>query len=333
VAKRSTDELLNRAIDAMLASRPPAPEERANRSVLQLMSLAEALRELPRPDFKESLKSDLQRRATMSEGSAASTGVSARTTPAYMREGFNNISPYILVNGADRFMEFLKTTFQGTERIRVPRPDGSMMHGEVAIGNSVIEMGDANEQYPHRPTTVHVYVDDVDAAYNRALEAGATSVFSVSDQPWGDRLGSVRDEFGNVWYIATPKGWTPGPEGVLNVQPYLHLRNAHEMIPFAEAAFGAEVLGVGKSKEGLILHATIKVGRATFEIDEAHGEFQPIPCYLHAYVPDADAMYAQAVRAGAVGVEPPATRPYGERSGTIRDPFGNTWFLATNLGG
>jgi uncharacterized glyoxalase superfamily protein PhnB len=104
------------------------------------------------------------------------------------------------------------------------------------------------------------------------------------------------------------------------------------MIPFAEAAFHAETLGVAKSPESQILHATIRIGHATFEIDEAHGEFQPTPCYLHMYVPDADACYADALRAGATSVEPLATKPYGECSAAVKDMFGNTWFLATYLG-
>jgi uncharacterized glyoxalase superfamily protein PhnB len=89
---------------------------------------------------------------------------------------------------------------------------------------------------------------------------------------------------------------------------------------------------VAKSPEGQILHATIRIGHATFEIDEVYGEFQPAPCYLHVYVPDTDARYADATGAGAASVEAPATKPYGERSAAVKDPFGNTWFLATYLG-
>jgi PhnB protein len=116
------------------------------------------------------------------------------------------------------------------------------------------------------------------------------------------------------------------------VQPYLHLRDAHKMIPFAQAAFRAEALGVAKSEEGKVLHATIRIGSGTFEIDEASDESQPMPCYLHIYVPDSDACYEDAVRAGATSVEPPNDKPYGERSATVKDLFGNTWFLATYLG-
>jgi uncharacterized glyoxalase superfamily protein PhnB len=112
----------------------------------------------------------------------------------------------------------------------------------------------------------------------------------------------------------------------------LHLREAHKMIPFLEAAFGAEAMGVHKSSEGAVLHATIRIGNATLEIDEARGEFQPMPCHLHVYVPDTDAAYARALQAGAASIEAPRNAPYGDRAAGVRDAFGNSWFIATYLG-
>jgi len=328
--KRSPAVQLDRAIDAMLIALQPEPEPNPSPAVAHLMPIARALRDLPRPAFKAALKSNLQRRTSMKEAIAPSQDSSQ--TAHFRRPGFNNVAPYFLVNGAPKFMDFLVSAFEATERIRVPRPDGSIMHAEVRIGDSVIEFAEANEQYPPRPMTTHLYVPDSDTTYARALKAGATSVYSVADQHWGDRQGCVKDEFGNIWYIATPKGWIPSVEGIRAVQPFLHLRDAHNIIPFVEAAFGAEALGVAKSPEGHILHAPIQIANATFEIDEARGEFQPTPAYLHVYVPDADALYAQAVRAGATGVTPPQNTTYGDRAATVKDPFGNTWFLATHLG-
>jgi uncharacterized glyoxalase superfamily protein PhnB len=289
------------------------------------------LRDLPRPDFKAALKSDLQRRITMNEATARAPESSR--TARFRRPNFPNISPYFLVNGAPKFIDFLVSAFEGTERIRVPRSDGSIMHGELAIGNSIIELGDANEQYPSRPMTTHLYVPDADATYARALKAGATPIYAPTDEhPSGDRWGEAKDPFGNTWYIATRRSSAPGPEGVLTVQPYLHLRNAHDMIPFAEAALGAKATGVHKSPDGIVRHATIEIAGATFEIDEAQGETQPTQSYLHVYVPDTDAAYTQALAAGAKGVTPPYSAPYGDRAASIADPFGNTWFLATYLG-
>jgi len=329
--KRSPAEQLDLVISAMLARPQHRLSLRPSPSVAKIETLVRSLRDLPRPEFKAALKADLQRRISMNEAAAPSA---APKNPApFRRPDFPNIAPYFLVKGAPKFIDFLVSAFEGAERIRIPRPDGGIMHAEVAIGNSVIELGDANEQYPQRSMTTHLYVPDADATYTRALEAGAIPVYAPTDEhPSGDRWGEAKDPFGNTWYIATPTSWIPGPEGALAVQPYLHLRDAHNMIPFAEAAFGARATGVHTSPDGLVRHATIEIAGATFEIDEAQGAVQPTQSYLHVYVPDTDAVYAQALRAGATAVTPPNTAPYGDRAATVKDPFGNTWFLATHLG-
>jgi len=267
----------------------------------------------------------------MNEGTARSQSGSGEK-PHFARPGFSNIAPYMLVEGAAEFIDFLKAAFGAEERIRVPMATGSIMHAELGLRNSVIELGDANDAHPARRMAIHLYVDDADATYQRALRAGATSLAVVADMPWGDRQGSVRDKFGNRWYIGMPKGWDPGPEGIRSVQPFLHLRDAHKFIPFAEAAFGAEALGVALSDEGKVLHATIKIGTGTLEIDEASEESAPSPGYLHFYVPDVDAVYASAMKAEATSMEAPNDKPYGERSAGIRDAFGNVWWAATYLG-
>jgi PhnB protein len=270
----------------------------------------------------------------MSEGTGAvpaGTGAAKSKAVSYQRPGLTAITPYIVTRPAARFIEFLKAAFSATERIRMPAPEGSIMHAEIAIGNGAIEVSDGNAEYPTAPAAIHLYVDDADATFERALRAGATSLAAVADQPWGDRWGSVKDQFGNHWYIAKA-GWTPGPEGVPSVQPYLHLREAHKIVPFMEAAFAAESLGIAKSPEGAVLHGTIRIGSATLEIAEAYGEFQPMPCHLHVYVPDTDAAYARAMRAGATSVEEPQDKPYGDRSAGLKDPWGNSWFIATYQG-
>jgi uncharacterized glyoxalase superfamily protein PhnB len=76
----------------------------------------------------------------------------------------------------------------------------------------------------------------------------------------------------------------------------------------------------------------MRIGNATLELDEAHGEFQPMPCHLHVYVPDTDVAYAQALRAGATSIEAPEDKPYGDRSAGVKDAWGNSWFIATYLG-
>jgi len=272
----------------------------------------------------------------MSESTAAAaagSGESQAKSVHYQRPGLTAITPYIIVRPAAQFMDFLKNTFNGIEQLRMPAPDGTIMHAEVAIGNGAIEVSDGNEQYPTAPAAIHLYVDDPDATYARTLQAGSTSFYApTDDHPSGDRWGAVKDPFGNHWYIAKPRGWTPGPEGLRSVQPYLHLSEAHKMIPFMETVFGAECIGLHKSPGGIVHHATIRIGNATLEIDEAHGEFQPMPCHLHVYVPDTDAAYARALQAGATSIEAPRNAPYGDRAAGVKDAWGNSWFIATYLG-
>jgi PhnB protein len=336
VAKRSLALQLDEVVQAMLALLPPPPEQAPDRELASLTRAAQVLRQLPREEFRAALKSDLQRRASMNEGAAASpaaTGEAKARAVHYQRPGLTAITPYIIVRPAAQFIEFLKSSFDGIERLRMPAPDGTIMHAEMEIGNGAIEVSDGNEQYPTAPAAIHVYVDDPDATYARTLQAGATSFYApTDDHPSGDRWGAVKDPFGNHWYIAKPRGWTPGPEGLRSVQPYLHLREAHKMIPFLETAFGAEAMGVHKSPEGIVHHATIRIGDATLEIDEAHGEFQPMPCHLHVYVPDTDAAYARAMEAGSTSIDAPRNAPYGDRAAGVKDAWGNSWFIATYLG-
>lgn len=249
-----------------------------------------------------------------------------------MAGGYHTIAPYMIVPRAAEFIEFLKQAFGGTERFRFPIEGSNLlMHAEVTIGNSTIELADANERVAAAPMAIHLYVDDAGATYARAIAAGATSVYEVGDHVSGDRQGAVRDPFGNLWYVAMIQGWTPGPEGVSSMQPYLHLRGAEKMIPFLEKAFGGEVLGhVPRSPEGHVLHATIRIGDNTLEIDEAHGEFQPMPCHLHLHIDDADAFYRRAIEAGATSLDAPSDKPYG-RSGGVKDAFGNSWYVTSPL--
>jgi PhnB protein len=122
-------------------------------------------------------------------------------------EGYSTVSPYLVAEGAQRVIDFLKKVFDATELRRYDMPDGSIMHAEVRVGDTVIMIGDAGDQWPALPSHLHVYVDDVDATYRRALAAGAPSV-REPEQKQGDpdRRGGVKDPAGNTWWIATQVG-------------------------------------------------------------------------------------------------------------------------------
>jgi uncharacterized glyoxalase superfamily protein PhnB len=119
-------------------------------------------------------------------------------------EGYHTVTPYLIVPRVARLIEFLTRAFDAEERLRLPRPNGSIMHAEVRIGKSAVMMGEPMGKFTSMPASIYLYVKDCDAVYKRALEAGGTSVMEPEDQPHaGDRYGGVKDPSGNIWWIAT----------------------------------------------------------------------------------------------------------------------------------
>lgn len=117
--------------------------------------------------------------------------------------GFHTTNVYLIVNDAAKQIAFLEAAFAAKELHRSTLPDGNIIHAEVTIGDSTIMLGQASQQYPPRPSTTYLYVDDVDGTFHRALEAGGKSLVEPKDQFYGDRSGGVEDPSGNYWWIAT----------------------------------------------------------------------------------------------------------------------------------
>jgi uncharacterized glyoxalase superfamily protein PhnB len=122
----------------------------------------------------------------------------------HVPEGLGSVTPYLHPRGAPALIEFLKRAFAAEEMAIHHAPDGTIAHAKIRIGGSVIEMGEAHDEWGPMPTMFYVYVDDVDAWYRRALDAGATSIEPPALQPYGERRAAVRDAFGNQWYLAAP---------------------------------------------------------------------------------------------------------------------------------
>ncbi|HEY7579016.1 MAG TPA: VOC family protein [Acetobacteraceae bacterium] len=118
-------------------------------------------------------------------------------------EGYHSLTPYLVVEGAGRLIEFLEEVFDAEQKERLPAPGDLVGHAELRIGDSVVMLGDARGSYTPMPAMLYVYVEDVDATYQRALAAGATQVQPPADQFYGDRSGGVKDPCGNLWWIAT----------------------------------------------------------------------------------------------------------------------------------
>ena len=131
--------------------------------------------------------------------------------PKPIPAGYHSVTPAIVVRDAAAAIDFYKRAFGAEEIDRMAGPDGSIMHAEIRIGDSILMLGEENEQWgtksPLSLNGVHgslqIYVEDADAAFNRALKAGATVRYPLEDAFWGDRYGKVTDPFGHEWGLAT----------------------------------------------------------------------------------------------------------------------------------
>lgn len=132
----------------------------------------------------------------------------------HIPEGCSSVSPYLVVKDAQQAMDFYIKAFDGKSAACMKAPDGSVMHGEVRIGNSAVMLSQENPNWPQMksaetmggsPIGMHVYVADVDAAFKKAIDAGCVEVQPVADMFWGDRYGKVKDPFGYEWGLATQK--------------------------------------------------------------------------------------------------------------------------------
>ena len=118
--------------------------------------------------------------------------------------GYHSINPYIVVEGVEELVGFLREVFGGVERgEREIAPDGTIGHTEVQIGDSVLMRSEASSAYPPRPSVNFAYVADVDSVFRAAISAGATTILELVMQPWGDRIGGFHDPFDNRWWVAT----------------------------------------------------------------------------------------------------------------------------------
>lgn len=118
-------------------------------------------------------------------------------------DGYHTVTPYLIVEGVAKLIDFMTQAFGAKESHRTTLPDGSIMHAEVRIGDSAVMMGEAKGQWKPMPASLYLYVNDTDAVYQRALQAGASSIMEPADQFYGDRNAGVKDPSGNSWWIAT----------------------------------------------------------------------------------------------------------------------------------
>jgi PhnB protein len=250
----------------------------------------------------------------------------------YVPPGFRTVTPYLVVPGVARLLDFLKDAFGAKEIVRAAREDGSIAHAGIRIGGSMLEMGEATADWRSMPAGLHLYVEDADATYARAIKAGGQSLYEPKDMDYGDHEGGVSDPSDNHWYIGTrTAGKHFVPDGLATVTASFSVKGAAEFLGFLVKAFGAEIVGKHEGANGVVGHATVRIVDSVMECSEAHGKWGPRPVAMHLYVPDADAGYKAAMAAGATSLSEPKDQFYGERSGGVMDAWGNHWYIATHM--
>ena len=123
----------------------------------------------------------------------------------YKPDGYNDVTPYLIVEDASEVIDFLTKSFGAQERFRMAGVNGGVGHAEVQVGDSVVMLADSAESEGNlnMPAMIHLYVQDCDAAYQAALAAGGTSMQEPETKFYGDRNAGVKDRFGNLWYLST----------------------------------------------------------------------------------------------------------------------------------
>ena len=271
-------------------------------------------------------------------------------------------TPYLTVRGAAAAIDFYREAFGATEETRLAEPGGRIGHAVMRLGSATWMLADEYPELgilaPAAPgasgVTIHLPVPDVDAFFTRAAAAGARVVRSPRDEFYGERAGRLVDPFGHVWRVSTrredltsaevlrrfdemlakgveagapsrPSGPRPGFHAVT---PYIQVRRPAELIAFVEKAFdAAESFRTTGPAGGM--HAEVRIGDSMLMIGGMESLGKESPATIYLYVADVDRTYERALAAGATSVLVPTDQPYGDRSAWVRDPFGNTWYIAT----
>jgi PhnB protein len=149
-------------------------------------------------------------------------------------DGYHSVTPYLIVNGAAKAMDFYKRAFGAVELMRMPRPDGKIGHAEMRIGDSAIMLADEHPEMGHRSpqslggaaVSLMVYVERVDDVFGRAVAGGAKELQAIKDQFYGDRSGTLQDPFGHTWTVATHIEDVPPEEMRRRAEKFMQSANA-----------------------------------------------------------------------------------------------------------
>ena len=276
--------------------------------------LESVLTAAPRAAFQARLRVEFERGAVMATTEAAA--------------GIHTVTPYVRVVDIEGLLAFATKVLGAREVSRTPTSIGGV-HCMVSVADSMLMLtGGSAAAGQEIFAVLHVYVPDVDECYRRALDAGAESLSPPSDRFYGERNAGVKDPTGNMWYVASRPAGAVLPPNMRAVTPYIVASGALELVDFLKEAFGAEPMEMFKRPDGALMHGAVTIGDSVIELGDNAG-VPPSAFYL--FVPDVDAVYDRALRAGAMSFSAPANQPYGHRSGGVKDPWGNTWYIASEL--
>src|SRR5580704_3840385 len=259
------DSAVNRVMQVMNDRDSKLP--RVNSRIAAILRVAADLRDLPNEDFKARLKQDLVARALPAGP--------LKRKASYIPAGYHTANACLVVRDPALAIDFYKEAFGATELTRLADPRGNIVHAQIRIGDSPIDIAPEQGSYNRSPQSlggstvpIGLYVEDVDALAERAIAAGAKVIFPIADQFYGDRGGRLQDPFGHMWIVSTHKEdmtpaemtrrgeeWmkemqsAPGkptaepvgaPEGYHSITPYLQVKGASRLVQFLTEAFGAE---------------------------------------------------------------------------------------------
>ena len=277
-----------------------------------------ALADCPTAAFQQTLRNQLRRSRLM------------RVATGQRGLGYHTVMPNIVVRDAEAFVHFAKQVFGAVENFKITNIDeAGNSYYELTLGDSVVLCSGGGPGFdgPEMPVMLHTYVPDADEVYRRAMDVGAESIEAPSDKPYGERNGGVKDPAGNQWFMATRLGNATQPPGFRTVVPYLIRPDAIGLMDFLRRAFDARVEGVMKGPDGKVMHALAFLGDSVIEVGEAD---RPASAFL-LNVPDTDAVYEQALAAGASPVLTPRSEHWGVRMAGVKDAWGNSWTISTEL--
>lgn len=351
MAKPSLAGQLDQAITKMLAGSRKGAPARADKETKAYLPIAETLRDLPREDFKATLKKNLERSISMAT-TAESTAV--RTFAA----------PRLTFKRAAKAIEFYKDAFGAKETTRFENEMG-LGHAEMTIGDSVIMFAEewpgggrySAETWGHSPVQMEIQVPDVDAFVKHAVAAGAKLLRPPTDEFYGYRVASVLDPFGYTWGVYTIKeeisveemhrrfremmpppkkpAVDPIPKGYRTLTPYLVAQDADALVNFVKQTFNAEEKFRAVGSAGGY-HCEVRLGDSMLMIGGGGPGLswsgETMPGAFHVYVRNCDEAYKRALAAGGESVGEPTDQSYGERSASVKDAAGNYWYIATYQG-